>query len=42
MAQEGDPVSERKAILQARGISKRYGHVVALNSASVSISPSMM
>jgi fructose transport system ATP-binding protein len=33
MASESFPVSELRPILSARGLSKRYGHVVALNNA---------
>jgi fructose transport system ATP-binding protein len=39
MAAEGDPVSERQPILMARGLSKRYGHVVALNNADFDLYP---
>jgi fructose transport system ATP-binding protein len=39
MASEGFPVSELRPILSARGLSKRYGHVVALNNADFDLYP---
>jgi fructose transport system ATP-binding protein len=39
MAQEGVAMSGRTAILMARGLSKRFGHVVALNNADFDLYP---
>jgi fructose transport system ATP-binding protein len=39
MAAEGNTMSAREPILTARGLSKRYGHVVALNNAEFDLYP---
>ncbi|MBV1703791.1 MAG: ATP-binding cassette domain-containing protein [Hyphomicrobiales bacterium] len=39
MAAEGFAMSDRQPILTARGLSKRYGHVVALNDADFDLYP---
>ena len=39
MVEEGNELSERQPILTARGLAKRYGHVVAINNADFDLYP---